>query len=59
MLEQDSNLSLYRWTGSDWVSLPSIINVIDNTLSAYITADGTYAMLGESGFKVYLPITKR
>jgi hypothetical protein len=54
-----NTLRLYRWHQGSWVQIPSSINLTDNILTASITADGTYALLGQASSRLYLPLAIR
>jgi hypothetical protein len=58
-ISNESTLSLYRWNGTTWVIMTSSVNVLDNILTASISADATYAMLGQAGYRIFLPLVRK
>ena len=55
----ESSLALYRWTGSTWVKVTTTVDVLNNLLTAAVTADGTYAVLGLNQVRVLLPFVRK
>ena len=50
---------VYRWTSGQWTQL-TIYNVPDQqSVSAAISAFGTYAVMAEREEKVYLPVIRK
>ena len=54
----ESKLRLYRWTGAGWQLESSFVTESMNTLQAYPTRAGVFAVMGETS-RVYLPIVIR
>jgi hypothetical protein len=52
----ENTLALYRWDGLNWVKMTSSLDAADNVLVAIVPAEGTYSMLGQAVYRVYLPL---
>ncbi len=56
----ESSISLYHWTGSEWVKEDSsLLNTEKNKVTANLTHSGLWALLGEKAYSIYLPLVLR
>ena len=45
----ETSLKIYRWDGTQWVALPSTVNIATNTITATTTAFSYFAIMGQAG----------
>jgi hypothetical protein len=51
----ESNLTVSRWDGTQWVVLPSTVNTVTNTITATTNAFSYFAIMGKSAAVVVPP----
>ena len=52
----EDSLALYRWDGIKWSPIASTLDVVENTLTASILAEGQYALLGARKHRSFAPL---